>query len=351
MRPLQCKANAVRLSFAARRGHSLIEMLVVISIIGLLASLILPGIQSARQAARRTQCQNNLRQIGLALMAHATASPQAHLPGGGAPSLVDASPEGIQPQPRSFDEAPATRGRQAWGWAYQILPYLDMKNRWMNPNDNAVRGSQVEVYLCPAREQRTLHVAGVPAGGIDYVGNACSNCELAPAAGMPGPRPRQFNWGREGELHDGVFVQTLESRSVPGEMTVVAKPRSLSGITDGASNTVFVAEKQRLAADEPCNDSTGWVSGYPYRLTGRIAGHDTLFSGLQGPPADDEYDGSLQCGSQAGGAHGIGGNVLVGDGSVRFMPFGNVDDDLWRALLSVSGKEDFDLEAGEVLSP
>ena len=336
---------------AGRRGMSLLEMLVVISIMGVLASLLLPALQSARQAAARAQCQNNLRQIGLALMAHATATPQAQLPGGGAPSLVDASRGEIQPQPRSFDRAPATSGRQAWGWAYQILPHLDMQNRWLNPNDNAVRGSQVGVYLCPSREPRTLHVAGVPAGGIDYVGNACSNCELAPAPGMPGPRPRGFNWGRDSELQDGVFVQTLESGAALGEVTVVAKPRSLSGITDGASNTVLLAEKQRLAADKPCNDSTGWVSGYPYRMMGRIAGHDTLFSGLQGPPTDDEYDSSLQCGSQAGVPDGIGGNVLMGDGSVRFMPFGSVDADLWRALLSVGGQEDFDLVAGEVLSP
>ncbi len=315
----------------AGRGMSLLEMLVVISIMGVLAALLIPALMPARQAAARAQCQNNLRQISLALLSHATAAPIS-------------SCREVVLQPRTYDEAPATGERQAWGWAYQILPYIDQQNRWLNARDAVVRGSHIPLYLCPVQERRTLVFSGQPVGAMDYVGNACSDCDLAstsPGNGMGngnGNGPPSSLWMTGPDRQDGGFVQAREEA-----VSSAGTPLAVLFLA------VFVAEKQRLTAPTACNDSTGWVSGYPEVQGSSIVGHDVLFSGHEGSPADDERSEAIQCTSRAEGPHVTGGNVLLGDGSVRLMSFG-MDDSLWRALLSVGGQEDFDLVAQRVLS-
>lgn len=315
---------------------TLVEVLTVISIITVLAGLLLPAIQSARGAARQVECQNNLKQIGIAVFAHQAALDR--LPGGGARSLVEgtSSPE---PQPRTFDKVPAKKERQSWGWAYQILPFLDHQNRWENPDDLLVRQSHIPIYLCKSQDLISTDFGG--AGAMHYVGNACSNCDLTAAT-------NGLSWGSAGG-QDGVFVQTLGPNGGK-RLAVLRKQPTVEDIHDGLSQTVLVAEKRTLASDRPCNDSTGWVSGYPNQMKGLIYGHDALFSGRDGGLAGDETDSFIQCTMQAGGPHGVGGNVLFCDGSVRSMAFG-VAPDFWRALLSIAGREDVDLETEQLLSP
>ena len=314
---------------------TLVELLTVISILGVLASLILPAIQSARRSARRAQCQNNLKQIGIALTVHATV--HGFLPGGGAPSLMDDG-GAPKPQPRAIHGLPAKRERQTWGWAYQILPYIEQENRWSNPDDALVRTSHVSLYLCPSQNDISTSLGN--AGGIHYVGNACSNCDVS-------DQHSPLTWGSSGGGQDGVFVQTLHAEGAEG-LKSLQKCRSLDQIEDGLSNTVFVAEKRGLSSSQPCNETTGWVSGYPWSDGSTIYGHDTLFSGREGSLQQDESDSRFQCTSSAGGPHPQGGNVLFGDGSVRFMTFGT-DDDFWTALLSIRGREDINFETEEIL--
>jgi len=338
LRPQLQKDNAA-LCRQTRGGISLVEMLVVISIIGLLAGLLLPGLQAARESARRLQCQNHLKQIGIALFAHTAA--HGCLPTGGATS-VWLNGGDLDLRPRAINgDWPLNKQQQTWGWAYQILPYLDLQNRWRNPDDTSVRGSLVEYYQCPTRQGGTIEFADMHVGTSHYVGNACSSCTPS----MPledgrtsRPRPRGLGWGTHESEWDGVFVPSSQ------------KPRSMDRITDGLSSTVFVAEKRRLASSQACNNSTGWVSGYPATDDETTYGHDTLFSGLEGAPTGDELDAGIQCSSRAGGGHQTGGNVLFGDGSVRFIAFG-MDPDVWRAQLSITGGEDVDTVAGALLSP
>src|SRR4051812_45182749 len=95
---------------ANRKAFTLVELLVVISIIGVLVSLLLPAVQSAREASRRSQCQNNLKQIGLALLTH--ESQQKRFPSGTVrPKVDDGDPSGMA----------------CFGWSSHLLPYLDQK--------------------------------------------------------------------------------------------------------------------------------------------------------------------------------------------------------------------------------
>lgn len=331
------------------RGITLIEILVVIGIMMVLVSLIFPAVQAARAAASRAQCQNNLRQMGLAFHNHAAT--HNCLPGGGHPSLTIGG-GGLQPRAISGGE-PAKNEHQTWGWGYQLLPFIEMENRWKNPDDGVVRGSLIQIYLCPARDKTTTQFGGTETGLMHYVANACSNCDLpVPLAiasespvrrrgsGEPPPVRRRgaaLSWGSTGGAYDGAFPPAPD------------KPVWPEKIKDGLSNTIFLAEKRWLASTTPCNNSTGWVSGSPVIQGTTVYGFDTLFSGIAGGPRADETDSSVQCTSQPGGPHPGGANVLYGDGSVRFTDFG-VQLDLWRAQLSIRGGEDIDLVNGELLS-
>lgn len=312
-------------------GFTLIELLVVIAIVGFLAALISPAIHAAHERARRIQCSNNLFNIHAQLAVFTDRS--GHYPGG-APAILN-NPT-VQRTPRDLVEYD-----DRWGWAYEVLRFdADAQNRYNNPDDAAVISTAPNWMRCPSRSER--HGAGrtSPFGESialsDYVANGCSNCDLADQtlllfSGRPLSRP------------DGVILQT---RVPLGDGRYRVLPPRITGQIrdgDGLSMTVCVAEKRVLAAPHPCNDSLGWMSGLPVEHDDVTYGMDTLFSGIEGGPAPDVADPSVDCTSRAGGPHGNSGNVLFCDGSVRRVSF-EIDDDVWRAELSIAGGEDVDIE-------
>ena len=103
-----------------RRGFTLVELLVVIAIIGLLVGLLLPAVQAVREAARRSQCTNNLKQIGLALQNYHDS--QGVFP----PGYIDRNPN-----PASTPDNDLGPG---WGWAAFLLPYLEQGNLYNQIN-------------------------------------------------------------------------------------------------------------------------------------------------------------------------------------------------------------------------
>ena len=159
-----------------RRGFTLVELLVVIAIIGILVALLLPAVQSAREAARRTQCVNNLKQLGLA--AHNFHDTQGALP------------------PNRLANNSADLTKWNWvTWGVILLPYIEQQNYYDQwdvtiPYENhaeAVTKRAVATYYCPSRRQPGIDFSNdKPAGGLtDYAACAGQGPNDGPSTSSP----------------------------------------------------------------------------------------------------------------------------------------------------------------------
>ncbi len=136
-----------------RRGFTLVELLVVIAIIGVLVALLLPAVQSAREAARRTQCANHLKQLGLGAQLHVDQV-GAFPHGGWGFQCVGVPSKGLGPN-------------QPGGWMYSLLPFIEQKNLFEHPDPVSVLQTSFAVMNCPTRRPAKAYVAG-PAAWMPF---------------------------------------------------------------------------------------------------------------------------------------------------------------------------------------
>ena len=232
-----------------RRGFTLVELLVVIAIIGILVALLLPAIQAAREAARRSQCVNNLKQIGLGIQNHHDT--RKYYPSAGTNSedfYTDiAKVNSVKP---SFER---------FGWGYQLLPYIEENNvfqaaRGYRPIDpiptlgnRALIEIPVQVYSCPSRGQRVATIAdgtvialGDYAGIMfGYLGDQWRNSFYSSSSPAVIRGVISYSWRSiiaKGGHFDGTTYRPWR--------TVRAKD-----VTDGLSKTIAIMEKSAWAGD------------------------------------------------------------------------------------------------------
>ena len=324
-----------RLPLSRRPGFTLVELLVVIAIIGILIALLLPAVQAAREAARRAQCTNNLKQMGLAF--HNYHDTFKHFPYAGngidpARTYVDGQGILVTTPTGSI----GTGRQQVWGWAYQILPFMELESLWEDTNDNKVKATVVPGYFCPTRS-RTNKIFDVNASGtvglraqIDYIANHGGYTN--PPTGSPDRMQTGSNFNgivgqsiAEGQsLTPGLFAAPATQAANLGSFP----PFNTGAILDGTSNTLLAAERSIFInwQNAPAGPETdcyrgGWVSGT------NLQGYLTKGYGIPVEiPIKDRYDpGNItQAGLRLsigyrhfGSSHPNGMQAVLCDASVR----------------------------------
>ena len=302
------------------RGFTLIELLVVIAIISVLIALLLPAVQQAREAARRTQCRNNLKQIGLAL--HNYESSYGVFPKGGAGVASLGNP------------LMKTRWTLSWGAA--LLPYLDQGPLYHRINqdeiylhpDNLTPGQTVlSVFLCPSAPKTSL---------LRPNGDTLNSTTLYARTDYSG------NYGERGlrcypstNCQNNYADQGGSSSGGRGVMMVgLDPPISLAHITDGTSNTLVIGEAPEGLHSIWIGHKNVFDQSAPVSAETETGSHwsscHPVFKSREGNFCD--YGQEFHS-YHAGGAH-----FVAADGSVRFVGT-STDVRVLAALLSRAGGE------------
>jgi prepilin-type N-terminal cleavage/methylation domain-containing protein/prepilin-type processing-associated H-X9-DG protein len=299
------------------RGFTLVELLVVIAIIGILVAMLLPAVQSAREAARSMQCKNHIKQMALAILSHESA--QRIYPDGGESFWVQRT--------KTASGSPEMAPRQNWGWSYQILPYIEQQNLWAEPDDAKLSNNAIPFYYCPTRRppRTIINDFNGPAwshgsrGMIDYGGNAGTDC------------PQLGAWGIQGNGLTAPITRRPNGASDRGSSVTSAQ------IRDGATNTLLLGEKlmnaSMVGTQDLGDDDGGFAEGWDFDVV-RWA----CF-----PPGPDIRDPAMQvhAGKYASQRSGFGSshngyfNGALCDGSVRSFSF-SVDFTMFKNICNRS---------------
>ena len=322
----------------SRRGFTLIELLVVIAIIAVLIALLLPAVQQAREAARRSQCKNNLKQIGLAVQ-----------------NFHDVS-KGIVPLDLNpliaANTAPTATGAGEATWALLLLPYMDNAplfkkfdlTKYMNnsPNDSVkVNSGNVSAFLCPSIRSGSNIAVGtsnnygavapatnnVANGATGDYGAVISVNNVTLVAGVPTiGGATMASWQVHYNAVNSQFQAIRPAKYAPTNTTNpadYASRDSFAGVRDGLSNTLFIGEKfnPSLWLNKCCGGGGNGSDGSIFA----VSGNWNEYAAYRDINAKMITNPNTVAGDASGGApkHGFGSHhtgvvhFVMGDGAVR----------------------------------
>ncbi len=304
-----------------RKGFTLIELLVVIAIIAILIALLLPAIQQAREAARRTQCRNNLKQFGIALHNH-------H-------DVYKRFPPGAGNDMRPF----GTSATAAWGssWAVYLLPYLEqlaLAEKWQfhggsglgggwgnSNNETLARGLIIDAFDCPSSTAQQI--------ATDYNVPGKQMLDYAGIAGAVDSTMTSFTETRNHNGNNGI--------SSAGGCLFNQSDIRIRDVTDGTSNTIIIGETSRdievNGTPQPLfrpGGRFGWPVGnaFSWNVADNRQHNCTAFrydvgrvEWASAPNKSNEGIGDdVGCNFPLNSWHAGGALVLLADGSVQFLP-------------------------------
>jgi prepilin-type N-terminal cleavage/methylation domain-containing protein/prepilin-type processing-associated H-X9-DG protein len=311
------------------RGFTLVELLVVIAIIGVLVALLLPAVQAAREAARRSQCANNLKQIGLAVLNYESARkvlPYSNMLGGtysiGSADMLS-------------------------GWTREILPYAE--NRQLRelylpevngvpipvtaPEAKAFRETHVQMYACPSDLPFEIEEpAGGPAGAADAAFMPGSyKCNAGRGNGFatwylyedlpPGGTQAGIHEGWRGPMHI-----VLHEDATPHPTAIRLEQEKISNISDGTTKTLLAAEGTNVFTPR----RAFWAYSWGNYMAGQTTPQDRTLWGDHNRciPLDSSDQWATYAGVSGRACHSgwhsfhTGGmNGVMCDGSVRYISF------------------------------
>jgi len=311
-------------NFKARRGFTLIELLVVIAIIAILIALLLPAVQQAREAARRSQCKNHMKQVGLALHNYHDAYTVFPIGTGSAGG--------------------ASSGYGLGNWKYRILPFMDQMAMFNSPSNVTFRLSasapnanhalwesfRVPAYHCPSSPQPWTSTSS------QCGSNPCLETETHDYVGIMGAHPDPAGRGYPAVRTPLTSYGYIYSSG----MLLGSESRAFRDCTDGTSNTIMVGEQAGNTRDKTkSNYMSGWSCGHNCnesvaRINANRTSGDSCNSSCNWPMrtslavinGSPNLTGSVSYGTSTTHAHiplksyHVGGvHILLADGSVRFL--------------------------------
>lgn len=325
--------------FKPKNGFTLVELLVVIAIIGILIGMLLPAVQAVREAARRTTCSNNMRQIALALFNYESAHQQ--FPSAGQAKRGGSGPNAgenvfFTDKGKLESFAGASPSVQTY-----ILPFIEQQNvydlvrlnyrydfdpsRTEAPTNQQASKTPIAGYVCPSVQGRTVETDAEGYGFTDY---------SAPVTVAP---------GLSGDPNQPRFKCVLNGDS----------EREISAVTDGTSNTIAIAEDAgRVDVDtggfmvikpETMDDGTvanrrSWAWADPdnaFNVDKLVNNNPTP---VGGPPECPWSEVNCGPNEETFSFHPGGANVAVCDGSIKFID-ANIDAATFAGLMSIDGGE------------
>jgi len=313
---------------SASKGFTLIELLVVIAIIAVLIALLLPAVQQAREAARRSQCKNNMKQIGLAMHNY-------H-------DVTNRLPIGAMTSNNASVNPSTNNGQSGYVWVRYIMPYMEMSamyNAWnedlIYTNNSVTKNGMTNLTI-----MRTV-LPGLlcPSDTLFRAWNSVPNYNYAVNYGNTFINNASFSGSPAITNLEGAFKY---SGSTTGTCF------GFSDITDGTSNTLMVSE---LRAGQIANDIRGLIwyqnnSGFTTYATpnstipdwnGGWCDNPTVVAANYMPCATAAPTGTANY-LTSRSRHTGGVQSLLCDGSVRFIS-NNIDISIWRGLSSRAGNE------------
>jgi prepilin-type N-terminal cleavage/methylation domain-containing protein len=302
-----------------RRGFTLIELLVVIAIIAILIALLLPAVQQAREAARRTQCKNNLKQLGLAIHNYHDVCNKLPSNTGG-------------------NQGTGFQWNRGAGFLVHLLPYIEQTTLYNRidfsqtgtggqggpiPNSNNYHTQVITAFRCPSdtASATSAFTNYAPSAGNQYFDpntpNACGQ--------YPGNTHGQGS-SQNTDSGDAAAISGIYSRGG-------YSPR-FRDITDGLSNTIFMGEVRPECSDH-LSDTGGWSApNSNWCATTAPINFNTCpntpgYNGLGGTGCNMKNQWNTSMGFKS--RHVVGAQFLLGDGTVRFIS-DNIDYETYQRL-------------------